>query len=146
MKIKDILARKGRRVVTISADTTVLDSMAIFSANRIGSLIVVDKQEQILGIVCARDVLMATLKHVEGIRNITVEEVMTTDLIVGTENDDIDYVRAIMTEKRFRHLPVLEGGKMVGLISIGDIVSAQVQEKEVELKYYKDYIADKYPG
>ncbi len=146
MKIKDILAIKGSRVVTIPMGTTVLDSMAIFSTNRIGSLLVVDKNENIQGIICARDVLMATLKHVEGIRTITVENIMTKDLIVGTEDDEVDYVRAIMTKNRIRHLPILENGKLIGIISMGDIVSAQVEEKDVELKYFKDYIADKYPG
>lgn len=146
MKIKDILAIKGSRVVTIPAGTTVLESMAIFSTNRIGSLLVVDKNENILGIICARDVLMATLKHVEKIRLVTVDEIMTTDLIVASEKDDIDYARAIMTEKRIRHLPILKDDTMVGLISMGDIVSAQVEEKDVELRYFKDYIADKYPG
>ncbi len=146
MKVSDVLAIKGRRVVSIPMGTTVLESMSIFSTNRIGSLLVVDKDENIQGIVCARDVLMATLKHVEDIRTVVVEEIMTTDLIVATENDDIDYIQAIMTEKRIRHLPILEGKKIIGLISMGDVVSAQVQKKEVELRYFKDYIADKYPG
>ncbi|WP_136809256.1 CBS domain-containing protein [Desulfosediminicola flagellatus] len=146
MNVRDLLEVKGSRVVSIPAETTVLESMSIFSTNRIGSLLVVDKDEQVLGIICARDVLMATLKHVEGIRTLTVETIMTKNLIVAAENDDLDYVRAIMTEKRIRHLPVLKDNKLIGLISMGDVVSAQVTEKDVELKYFKDYIADKYPG
>ncbi len=146
MNVRDLLEVKGSRVVSIPAETTVLESMSIFSTNRIGSLLVVDKDEQVLGIICARDVLMATLKHVEGIRTLTVDTIMTKNMIVAAENDDLDYVRAIMTEKRIRHLPVLKDNKLIGLISMGDVVSAQVTEKDVELKYFKDYIADKYPG
>lgn len=146
MKVKDLLEVKGSRVVTIPAETTVLESMSIFSTNRIGSLLVVDKDERVIGIICARDVLMATLKHVESIRTLRVDAIMTTDVIVAAENDNIDYVRAIMTERRIRHLPVLKDSKLIGLISMGDVVSAQVKEKDVELKYFKDYIADKYPG
>ena len=146
MKVKEILATKGRRVVTLVENTSVFEAMLIFSANRIGSLLVVDKNENILGIICARDVLMATLSHLEDIKTITVDKIMTTNLIVAREDDDLDYVRAVMTENRIRHLPITENNKIVGLVSMGDVVHAQVIEKDVELRYFKDYIADKYPG
>ena len=146
MKVKDILAMKGSRVVTISEDTSVFEAMMVFAANRIGSLIVVDKKENILGIIGARDVLMATLNHLEDIKTMKIDKIMTTNLIVARENDDLDYVRAVMTKNRVRHLPIIDDKKLIGLISIGDVVSAQVNEKDVELRYYKDYIADKYPG
>ena len=81
MNVRDLLEVKGSRVVSIPAETTVLESMSIFSTNRIGSLLVVDKDEQVLGIICARDVLMATLKHVEGIRTLTVDTIMTKNMI-----------------------------------------------------------------
>ena len=146
MKVKDILAVKGSRVVTIEEDISVFEAMFVFSANRIGSLIVVDKEENILGIICARDVLMATLNYFEDIKTTKIDKIMTTSLIVAKTNDDLDYVRAVMTENRIRHLPIIDNKKMIGLISMGDVVSAQVTEKDVELRYYKDYIADKYPG
>ncbi|EKD35704.1 MAG: CBS protein [uncultured bacterium] len=146
MKVKDILAVKGSRVVTIEKSTLVLDAMSIFSANRVGSLLVVDKDETILGIIAARDVLMAVLNHLDKIKTITVEAVMTTNLIIGTEDDSIDYIQAIMTENRIRHVPIVEGRKLKGLVSIGDVVKALMKEKDVENRYLKDYIADKYPG
>ena len=146
MKVKDILAVKGSRVVTIAEDTSVFAAMRVFSANRIGSLIVVDKEENILGIIGARDVLMATLNHLEDIKTTKVDKIMTTNLIVARKNDDLDYVRAVMTKNRVRHLPIIDNKKLIGLISMGDVVSAQVNEKDVELRYYKEYIADKYPG
>ncbi len=92
MKVKDILAVKGSRVVTIAEYTSVFDAMTVFSANRIGSLIVVDKEENILGIICARDVLMATLNHLEDIKTMKIDKIMTTSLIVARENDDLDYL------------------------------------------------------
>lgn len=88
---------------------------------------------------------MATMKYLEGIRTVTVDKVMTANLIVATEDDDIDYVQAAMTENRISHLPVIENNALVGLISIGDIVKYQVKEKDVEIRYLKEYIADKYP-
>lgn len=146
MKVKDILAVKGSRVVTIPEDTSVFEAMMVFAANRIGSLIVVDKEENIIGIIGARDVLMATLNHLEDIKTMKIDKIMTTSLIVARKNDDLDYVRAVMTKNRVRHLPIIDNKKLIGLISIGDVVSAQVNEKDVELRYYKDYISDKYPG
>ncbi len=146
MKAKDILAAKGNRVVTIEKDTGVIDAMSIFSANRIGSLLIVDKNSNILGIIGARDVLMAVVNHFDKLKTMTVEAIMTTNLIVGTEDDSVDYILAIMTENRIRHIPIMNGKELKGMISIGDVVKALLKEKDVENRYLKDYIADKYPA
>lgn len=146
MKVKDILATKGSRVITIEKSTKVFDAMSIFSANRVGSLLVVDKDDAILGIIAARDVLMAVVNHYDTIKEIDVETIMTTDVIVCSEDDNIDYVQVVMTENRVRHIPILAGKELKGLISIGDVVKSQMKEVDVENKYLKDYIADKYPG
>ncbi len=146
MKVKDILATKGSRVVTIEQTTPVLDAMSIFSANRVGSLLVTDKDNNILGIIAAKDVLMAVVNHLDDLKVMQVSKIMTTNLIVGTEDDKIDYIQAVMTENRVRHIPILDGKELKGIISIGDVVKSQLKEKDVENKYLKDYIADKYPG
>lgn len=146
MKAKDILAAKGNNVIKVSPDTLVLDAMSTFSANRVGSLLVVDEKDNILGIIGARDVLMAVLNHLDIIKELKVEKIMTTNLIVATENDEVDYIQAVMTENRIRHVPIIEGGKLKGIVSIGDVVKTQLKEVHVENRYLKDYIADKYPG
>ena len=146
MKVKDILAVKGIRAVTIAESTSIFEVMLVFSANRIGSLLVIDKNENILGIICARDVLMTTISHYEDIKSMTVDKIMTTNLIVGRKDDDLNYVRALMTKNRIRHLPIIDSKKLIGLISMGDVVNAQVKEKDVGLRCYEDYIADRYPG
>lgn len=146
MKVKDILAVKGSRVVTVEKDAKVFDAMSIFSANRIGSLLVVDQDDKTLGIIGARDVLNAVINNYDKLRELTVENIMTSNLIVGTPEDDIDYIQAVMTENRVRHIPIFEGNDLKGLVSIGDVVKSQMKEKDVENKYLKDYIADKYPG
>lgn len=146
MKVKDILAKKGSQVVTIREDITVLDAISIFSTNRVGSLLVVDKTESILGIVAARDVLMAVVNNLQNISEVGVDTIMTTELIVATEDDNIDYIQAIMTENRIRHIPVLDGKELKGIISIGDVVKSLLKAKDVENRYLHDYIADKYPG
>lgn len=146
MKVKDILAKKGSQVVTVREETTVLDAMSVFSSNRVGSLLVVDKNDAILGIIAARDVLMAVMNDLQGISELPVSKIMTKELIVATEDDNIDYIQAIMTENRIRHIPVLDGRELKGLVSIGDVVKLLLKAKDVENRYLKDYIADKYPG
>jgi CBS domain-containing protein len=146
MKVKDILTAKGSRVVTVEETTTVFDAMSIFSSNRVGSLLVVDQDDRILGIIAARDVLMAVVNHYDDIKTIKVEKIMTTDMIIGSEDDEIDYIQAIMTENRIRHIPIIADRELKGLISIGDVVKSQMKEKALENHYLKHYIADKYPG
>ena len=146
MKVKDILEVKGSRVVNCHEDNSVMDALAIFAANRVGSLLVVDANENIMGILAPRDVLLVVLKDYENVKNIKVSTVMTKDLLVATLDDDIEYIQNIMTENRVRHIPILDGGGVKGLISIGDVVKAQMKEKDVENRYLKDYIEGKYPA
>lgn len=146
MKVKDILEIKGTRVVTTNEDSLLVDVMAIFFANKVGSLLVVDKFDKILGIVAPNDVLNAVHLNLDRVPEMRVNEVMVKDLIVATPEDDVHYIQNIMTENRVRHIPILDGGKLVGLVSIGDVVKAQMKEKNVENKYLKDYIEGKYPA
>ena len=146
MKVKDILADKGTRVITTHKDNLLVDVMSLFLANRVGSLVVVDKHEKILGIVAPNDVLQAVHKDAENISAMKISEVMTEDVIVVTMEDEVGQLMAIMTENRIRHLPVIENGRLAGLVSIGDVVKAQLTDQDVEIHYLKDYIEGKYPG
>lgn len=146
MKAREILESKGSRVVTCHEDNTLTDALAIFAANKIGSLLVVDSHDDIRGIIAPRDILIVVLRNLDEISKLKVSEIMTKDLIVATMDDDVDYLQAIMTENRIRHVPILEGAELKGIISIGDAVKAQIKEKEVENRYLKDYIEGKYPG
>lgn len=146
MKAKEILAAKGSRVVTCHEDNSLMEALAIFSANKVGSLIAVDSNDKIKGIIAPRDILLIVLNKLDTIRDLYVRDVMSTNLIVATVDDKIEYLQSIMTENRVRHLPVLDNGELKGLISIGDVVKAQVEEKDVEIHYLKDYMEGKYPG
>ncbi|MFN2353211.1 MAG: CBS domain-containing protein [Desulfopila sp.] len=146
MKAKEILAAKGSRVVTCHEDNSLMEALAIFSANKVGSLIAVDANDKIKGIIAPRDILLIVLNKLDTIRDIYVRDIMSTNLIVATVDDNIDYLQSVMTKNRVRHLPVLDNGELKGLISIGDVVKAQVEEKEVEIYYLKDYMEGKYPG
>lgn len=146
MKVKDILANKGSRVITTHEDNLLIDAMAIFFANKVGSLLVVDKNDKILGIAAPNDVLKGIHNNFDGAKTMRIKEVMSAELIVATPEDDIDYIQNVMTENRVRHIPILDGGELVGLVSIGDVVKAQMTEKNVENRYLKDYIEGKYPA
>ncbi|SHO44734.1 CBS domain-containing protein [Desulfopila aestuarii] len=146
MKAKEILDAKGTRVITVIEDSLIVDVMAIFFANKVGSLLVVDKYDNILGIVAPNDILKAVHQNLDRVPEMRVSEVMVSDLIVATPEDDLDYIQNIMTENRVRHIPILDDGKLIGLVSIGDVVKAQMTIKNVENRYLKDYIEGKYPA
>ncbi len=146
MKAKDILTDKGTRVVTIHKDNLLVDVMSHFLVNRVGSLVVVDKYDNIMGIVAPFDVLKAVHKDPELISTMTVQEVMSKDVIVSGPEEDVGRLMAIMTENRIRHIPVIEKGKLAGIVSIGDVVKAQLTVHEVQISYLKDYIEGKYPA
>jgi CBS domain-containing protein len=146
MKVKDVLAEKGTHVVTINQEATVYEALQTFAANRVGSLLVLDDKGGIVGIIGARDVLMAVVNTCEEIRNTKVKEIMTKNIIIGDPDDDLDNVEVIMTENRIRHLPIIKQDLLAGIISIGDVVKAQLKNVHVENRYLKDYIISKYPA
>jgi len=149
MKVKDILSEKGTEVISIEQNNTVFDAMNMFANNKVGSLLVLDDKGGIVGIMAARDVLMATLRSCEKIRETFVKEIMTKDIIIAEPDDDLDYIRSVMTANRIRHLPIVEETKLFGIVSIGDVIKAQLNESEgfkVENHYLKDYIIGKYPA
>lgn len=146
MKAREILELKGSRVITTHEDNLLVDVMAIFFANKVGSLLVVDKNDNILGIVAPNDILKAVHEDLSRVPTMKVGEIMVTNLIVATPDDNIDYLQAIMTENRIRHIPIMDNGKLSGVVSIGDVVKAQMKEEHVENRYLKDYIEGKYPA
>lgn len=146
MKIKDILAEKGTRVVTTHKNNLLVDVMSLFIANKIGSLVVVNKHDEIMGIVAPFDILKAVHTNPENIGTMMVSEVMSEDVIVATPEDNTDGLLTIMTENRIRHIPVIDGGKLAGLISIGDVVKAQLTTQDVQIHYLKEFLEGKYPA
>ena len=146
MKAKDILAEKGTRVVTIHKDNLLVDVMSHFLVNRVGSLVVVNKYDEIMGIVAPVDVLEAVHKDPVNISTMTVREVMSEDVIVASPDESVETLMAIMTENRIRHIPIIDQGRLAGIVSIGDAVKAQLTVHEVQISYLKDYIEGKYPA
>ena len=144
MLIRDILRKKGGNVVTIEARCTVNDAISKLNEHGIGALIVTGEDGQVGGIVTERDILHECGKWWtqgdQATPSTLVQEVMTKDVVIGVPDDHLDYVMGIMTKNRIRHLPILEDGKLAGVISIGDVVNAHLKAMEFENRMLKDYI------
>jgi CBS domain-containing protein len=130
--IKMILATKGANVITIKPDQTIRDALATLAQHNVGALVVIDSANSPVGIISERDIVRLAAKN-ENLFSLKISEVMTTNLIVGVPQDELRAVANIMTEKRIRHLPIVDGqGKLIGIISIGDIVKAERNHFEGE--------------
>ncbi len=140
MHVAAILKDKGRSVETVGPDASVMDVAARLSARRIGAVVVTDKDGGLAGIISERDIMRVIGKHGASALDLPVVDVMTRAVMTCREADTIDQLMSVMTEGRFRHLPVLENGKLAGIISIGDVVKHRVAEVEMEATLMRDYI------
>ena len=145
MNVQDILARKASNAVrTIAPDRTVEEAVAQLVQNNIGSLIVME-QGRPSGIVTERDILKCCANGMGKSASTRVADVMTRDLIVGEAGDSVDYVMGIMTRNRIRHLPIVgPGDRILGMVSIGDVVESQLHETIYENRHLREYISGSY--
>jgi CBS domain-containing protein len=138
MKIRDILERKGRQVVTVDEDRTVLEAARTLAHHNIGSLLVT-RDDRPEGIITERDVLNLVAASPASLESTTVGSVMTRELIVAHPADELHAMMGVMTKQRIRHLPVVENDRVVGLVSIGDLLNACrviAEEENVHLRRY----------
>jgi CBS domain-containing protein len=124
LTVATILARKGVKVITVRSDQTLREALAALAEHSIGALLVVDGSGALVGMLSERDIVREAVRN-EKFFEKTVNSIMTRQVITGQPQDDLNAVAATMTAKRFRHLPVLDGGKIIGVISLGDVVKAQ---------------------
>jgi CBS domain-containing protein len=124
MNISSILSTKTSDVITIGPDRTILEAISRLSEFNIGVLIVVGETGKVVGIISERDIVRRLVEDRELLSR-KVSEVMTSEVIVGVPQDDVMSVVHTMTERRFRHIPVIDKGRLIGIVSIGDIVKAQ---------------------
>jgi CBS domain-containing protein len=140
MFVSDILSRKGGLVYTITPGTTLAQIAQQLTTRRIGSVLVMGDADRVVGIVSERDLVRATARYGGGALELEAREVMTREVETCHPDDSIEHVMAIMTRGRFRHLPVLDRGELIGLISIGDVVKARLEETHHETEALKAYI------
>jgi CBS domain-containing protein len=136
-----ILKRKGRNVVTTTADKSMLEIAKLLSAHAIGCIVVVGDGSKVTGIVSERDLMRAIGHAGPEVLNKPVSDFMTKTVFTAREDDTIDRAMAEMTTRRFRHMPVVERGKLIGLVSIGDMVKMLMRESDMEAAATREYTA-----
>lgn len=124
MKVRNILATKKGQLATIGPDEPVRRAIAMLAASRIGALIVTDEVGKLVGILSERDIVRSAAAD-ENLFDRPVGDIMTREVIVGMPQDDVIAVAHTMLERRFRHLPIMDEGKLIGIISIGDVLKTQ---------------------
>ena len=139
MSIQTILGDKGRDVATVSADAKLSEAVRILGERRIGALPVVDG-DQIVGIISERDVIYSLKDHGADVLDWPIERVMTSPAITVDPSTEVLSALALITQRRVRHLPVVSGGRLIGIVSIGDLVKHRIERIEFEAQAMREYI------
>ncbi len=141
MAVSDILAGKGREVITANRQSTIQEVADLLATNKIGAVIVLDSKDAVCGIVSERDVVREVSKNGADALSRPVTGCMTKDVISCDDDENIDSLMEKMTTGKFRHIPVINNGKLAGIISIGDVVKRKIELAEREAEDMKRYIA-----
>ncbi len=134
-----ILQVKGRNVWSVSPDTLVYDALKLMAEKNVGALLVLDG-DKLAGIFSERDYARKVILHGKSSKEIPVKDIMSSDVVTVRPQHSIEECMALMTNKRIRHLPVLEDERVIGMISIGDVVKAIISEQEYTIKQLENYI------
>jgi CBS domain-containing protein len=140
VRISDVLKNKGSGVLTVAPDMTVSDLLAVLATRNIGAMVVVDPDGPV-GIVSERDVVRKLHEFGVDLLVRPVSEIMTAQMITCTPADSVDSLSALMTTNRVRHVPVIEDGRLAGIVSIGDVVKTRMEELQVQQEHLEAYIA-----
>ena len=143
--IDSILRHKGREVWSVEADATVYEAIALMAEKGVGAVLVVS-EGGLVGIVSERDYARKVILQGRSSKATRVRKIMTCDLITATPENTVDECMRIMTHHRIRHLPVLDNGKLVGVVSIGDLVKAIIADQAYTIDQLHTYISNKYPA
>ena len=140
MQVSQIIRDKGGDVVTAAAESTLADAARVLADRRIGAIVVMEG-DSLRGILSERDVVRALARHGAAALDKTVAEFMTSKVITCNFADTVDVLMEKMTSGRFRHLPVMEEGRLAGIISIGDVVKRRIEEVQLEAAQIREFIA-----
>jgi len=141
MNVHNILRNKGKSVATIHPDATIDRAVAVLRLRGIGALVVSDDGESVVGILSERDIVEALGRYGSELSTVSVAEVMACPVVTCDPGDSIAELMAEMTNRRIRHFPVLEDGRLVGIVSIGDLVKSRLDEIEYEARSMRSFIA-----
>lgn len=140
MRVSEVLRRKGAAVVTIEPDRSVRELLGLLAEHAIGAVVVSEDGASVAGIVSERDVVRRLHLYGEEVLEGPVAAIMTADVETCAPPDELEHLMEVMTEQRIRHLPVLEEGRLVGLVSIGDVVKHRISEVQAERDHLSAYI------
>ncbi len=141
MTVKAIVSRKGSDVVTIEPTVDLAAAVKLMSERRIGAVVIIDVDRRVAGILSERDIVRALARRGPAVLGETVEAVMTRKVVTCTQDDTVGAIMEQMTAGKFRHLPVVEDGRLAAIISIGDVVKHRLEEVERESDALREYIA-----
>ena len=141
MHVSSVLRQKGADVASVGPDQTIAETAALLSERRIGAALVLAPPGDVLGVISERDIVRGIAANGQNCLTLTVRSLMTENVISCGPDDKLDDIMSMMTEHRIRHLPVMDGGRLAGIISIGDVVKNRVAEIEMESKAMREYIA-----
>jgi len=141
MQVRHILRNKGRDVVTTGDEATLSEAARLLARRRIGAVVVVDGKGNVAGILSERDIVRAVAVHSVSALGQSIGRYMTRDVSTCSENDTVDELMETMTHGRFRHMPVVEDGRLSGIVSIGDVVKTCIEETTREAQSLREYIA-----
>lgn len=139
IKIKEILSSKGSEIWAVTPDSTVYEAIEMMALKGVGAL-AVKSGERLAGIVSERDYARKVILKGKSSRETRVDEIMSTNVVCVSEELKVDECLALMTEKRIRHLPVVDGDKLLGMISVGDLVKATIKEQSFTIEQLESYI------
>lgn len=138
MLVSDILHHKGHEIVAIAASATMDQAAKMLTEHHIGALVVRDRAGGLAGILSERDLVAALAHHGPAARSMSVGELMTHDVVTCKPGDKVRDIMALITQRRVRHVPVMDGERLVGVISIGDVLKSRLDEKEHEVQVLRD--------
>jgi CBS domain-containing protein len=141
MKVRTILTTKGTTVITVRPEQSVKEATLLLAEHNIGALVVVDETRRPVGIISERDIIRTGAVR-NDVFSLAVDQVMTKEVIIGMPQDDLMSVAHTMTERRFRHVPIIEHGELVGIVTIGDIVKYQRDAYKGELDTLETQIVE----
>jgi CBS domain-containing protein len=140
MLVSTLLESKSKEVITAKSTTTIDEAMELLIKHKISCLPILEDDGKLIGIISDKDIFKKVHETKGNYHSLKVRDVMSTDLIVGLPTDNLEYIAGIMDKNWIRHIPIVEGDNMVGLVSEGDIIKTMTQNQEIENRYLKMYL------
>ena len=139
--VRHLLDAKGTTIISISPDASVFEAIKTMADKSIGSLVVMDRHERLVGIVTERDYARKIIIQDRSSKDTRVEEIMSTEVMTATSDDTVRSCMELMTENKVRHLPVVEDDRVIAMVSIGDLVQAVIEDQQEEIEHLEHYIS-----